>query len=64
MFSGGHYDICKHQHRRTLEQKPLSLEGFTIFANGKDGVEVEIEGEFIEAGTAEYDEFIEKLRKA
>ena len=30
----------------------------------KDGVGVEIEGEFIEAGTAGYDEFIEKLRKA
>ena len=30
----------------------------------KDGVEVEIEGEFIEAGTAGYDEFIDKLRKA
>ena len=33
----------------------------TVF---KDGVEVEIEREFIEAGTAEYDEFIEKLSKA
>ena len=33
----------------------------TIF---KDGVGVEIEEEFIEAGTAGYDEFIEKLRKA
>jgi len=33
----------------------------TIF---KDGVGVEIEGEFIEAGTAGYDEFIDKLRKA
>ncbi|HEX9386355.1 MAG TPA: hypothetical protein VF918_08545 [Anaerolineales bacterium] len=32
----------------------------TIF---KDGVGVEIEGEFIEAGTAGYDEFIEKLRR-
>ena len=32
----------------------------TIF---KDGVGVEIEREFIEAGTAAYDEFIEKLRK-
>src|SRR6266498_219537 len=32
----------------------------TIF---KDGVEVEIGGEFIEAGTASYDEFIDKLRK-
>src|SRR6266498_4295410 len=32
----------------------------TIF---KDGVEVEITGEFIEAGTASYDEFIDKLRK-
>ena len=30
----------------------------------KDGVEVEIEREFIEAGTLAYDEFIEKLRKA
>ena len=30
----------------------------------KDGVEVEIEGEFIEAGGAAYDEFIDKLRKA
>ena|SRR6266496_4575859 len=33
----------------------------TIF---KDGVGVEIEREFIEAGTKGYDEFIEKLRKA
>ncbi|MCI0551014.1 MAG: hypothetical protein L0287_08665, partial [Anaerolineae bacterium] len=33
----------------------------TIF---KDGVGVEIEREFIEAGTTGYDEFIEKLRKA
>src|SRR6266511_6256621 len=33
----------------------------TIF---KDGVGVEIDREFIEAGTAGYDEFIEKLRKA
>jgi hypothetical protein len=33
----------------------------TIF---KDGVGVEIEAEFIEAGTAGYDEFIEKLRRA
>ena len=33
----------------------------TIF---KDGVGVEIEGEFIEAGTDGYDKFIEKLRKA
>jgi hypothetical protein len=33
----------------------------TIF---KDGVGVEIEGEFIDAGTTGYDEFIEKLRKA
>ena len=33
----------------------------TVF---KDGVGVEIKGEFIEAGTAGYDEFIEKLRKA
>jgi len=32
----------------------------TIF---KDGVGVEIESEFIEAGTTGYDEFIEKLRK-
>jgi hypothetical protein len=32
----------------------------TIF---KDGVGVEIEGEFIQAGTAGYDEFIDKLRK-
>jgi hypothetical protein len=30
----------------------------------KDGVEVEIQQEFIEAGTAGYDGFIEKLRKA
>ena len=30
----------------------------------KDGVEVEIEREFIEAGTAGYAEFIEKLRRA
>ena len=30
----------------------------------KDGIGVDIEGEFIEAGTAAYDEFIEKLRKA
>ena len=30
----------------------------------KDGVGVAIEGEFIEAGTAGYDEFIDKLRKA
>ncbi len=30
----------------------------------KDGVGVEIDREFIEAGTAGYDEFIEKLRKA
>jgi len=30
----------------------------------KDGVEVEIDREFIEAGTPAYDEFIEKLRKA
>jgi hypothetical protein len=30
----------------------------------KDGVEVEITGEFVEAGTPGYDEFIEKLRKA
>ena len=33
----------------------------TIF---KDGVGVEIEAEFIEAGTDGYDEFIEKLRRA
>jgi hypothetical protein len=33
----------------------------TIF---KDGVGVEIDGEFIEAGTLQYDAFIEKLRKA
>lgn len=33
----------------------------TVF---KDGVELEIEREFIEAGTTGYDEFIEKLRKA
>ena len=32
----------------------------TVF---KDGVEVELEREFIESGTAEYDEFIDKLRK-
>ena len=30
----------------------------------KDGVEVAIGGEFIEAGTTGYDEFIDKLRKA
>ena len=30
----------------------------------KDGVEVAIGGEFIEAGTPRYDEFIDKLRKA
>ena len=30
----------------------------------KDGVGVQIEGEFIEAGTSGYDEFIDKLRKA
>ena len=30
----------------------------------KDGVGVEIDREFIEAGTPAYDEFIEKLRKA
>ena len=30
----------------------------------KDGVGVEIDSEFIEAGTPAYDEFIEKLRKA
>ena len=30
----------------------------------KDGVGVEIEGEFIETGTTGYDEFIDKLRKA
>jgi len=30
----------------------------------KDGVGVEIDREFIEAGTPGYDEFIEKLRKA
>lgn len=30
----------------------------------KDGVEVGFEKEFIEAGTAAYDEFIEKLRRA
>ena len=33
----------------------------TVF---KDGVEVEIERECIEAGTIGYDEFVEKLRKA
>jgi hypothetical protein len=33
----------------------------TVF---KDGVELEIERKFIEAGTTGYDEFIEKLRKA
>ena len=33
----------------------------TVF---KDGVGVEIKGEFIGAGTTGYDEFIEKLRKA
>ncbi len=46
------------------ENLSFSLEGITIFANGKDGVGAEIKGEFIEAGTAGYDEFIEKLRKA
>jgi len=30
----------------------------------KDGIGVEIDREFIEAGTPAYDEFIEKLRKA
>ena len=30
----------------------------------KDGGRVDIEGEFIEAGTAEYDHYLEKLRKA
>ena len=30
----------------------------------KDGVEVAIGGEFIEAGTTAYDDFIDKLRKA
>jgi hypothetical protein len=30
----------------------------------KDGVEVRVEKEFIEAGTTAYDEFIEKLRRA
>ena len=30
----------------------------------KDGVEVAIGGEFIEVGTPQYDEFINKLRKA
>ena len=39
----------------------LILNDDSIF---KDGVKVEIEGEFIEAGTAAYDEFIGKLRKA
>jgi hypothetical protein len=39
----------------------LIINDDTVF---KDGVEVEIEGEFIEAGTAGYDEFIDKLRKA
>ena len=39
----------------------LIINDDTIF---KDGVEVEIESEFIEAGTTAYDEFIEKLRKA
>ena len=33
----------------------------TVF---KDGVELEIEREFMEAGTTGYDEFIEKLRQA
>ena len=33
----------------------------TIF---KDGAGVEIDGEFIEAGTPQYDKFIERLRKA
>jgi hypothetical protein len=46
------------------ENLSFSLEGFTIFAIGKDGHIVEFDGEFIEAGTAAYDEFIEKLRKA
>ncbi len=39
----------------------LIINDDTIF---KDGVEVEIEREFIEAGTAGYDAFIDKLRKA
>jgi len=30
----------------------------------RDGIGVEIEGEFIEAGTGQYDEFIDKLRQA
>ena len=30
----------------------------------KDGIGVEIEGEFIETGTTGYDEFIDKLRQA
>ena len=38
----------------------LIINDDTIF---KDGVEVEIEKEFIGAGTAGYDAFIEKLRK-
>ena len=38
----------------------LIINDDTIF---KDGVEVEIEREFIEAGTAGYDAFIDKLRK-
>ena len=39
----------------------LIINDDTIF---KDGVGVEIEREFIEAGTAGYDAFIDKLRKA
>jgi len=38
----------------------LIINDDTIF---KDGVGVKIEGEFIEAGTAGYGEFIEKMRK-
>jgi hypothetical protein len=30
----------------------------------KDGVEVEINAQYLDAGTPQYDEFIEKLRKA
>jgi hypothetical protein len=39
----------------------LIVNNDTVF---KDGVEVEIEREFIEVGTTGYDKFIEKLRKA
>ena len=39
----------------------LIINDDTIF---KDGVEVEIEREFIEVGTTGYDAFVDKLRKA